>query len=106
VVHVLHPPRNPRGRVRGNLTFVVDKKYDSGGADIQTISFLVKLRVFDFKLPAVPTLKSNFGLFEVKEDSALHNETMEMFQEHRMMRWTYAPLPPIISVQTNGTPSG
>jgi hypothetical protein len=100
------PAATPAGNYEGNLNFVVDKKYDSGWANIQTISFLVKLRVYDFKLPDVPTLDSNFGVGGVAEGTALFNETMQMFQEHRMMRWTYATLPPIISVQANGTPSG
>ncbi|MEX2729821.1 MAG: glycoside hydrolase domain-containing protein [Candidatus Sigynarchaeum springense] len=100
------PPATPAGEYEGNLSFVVDKKWDSGWADIQTIKFIIKLRVFDFKLPDVPTLASNFGLSGIPEDTSLFNETMQIFQEHRMMLWTYAPLPQIISIQANGTPSG
>ena len=86
------PPGSPAGDYNGTITLTVDEMY-GGYSSPQNVTLNIYLHVWDFRLPIQPTLASNFGL-STPENSARFNATMQVFEDHRMMKWVFAPMPP------------
>jgi hypothetical protein len=84
------PSNATAGSYKGTVTFSVDNQtnpYD--WYTRQAVEFEVNLQIFDFTLPGIPSLKSNFGLWNTPSFDDLITE----FQTHRMMHWAFFDLP-------------
>lgn len=76
------------GEYRGTVTLEVDDKTNPlDWARPQRVEFDVSLTVYNFTLPAIPTLESNFGASDPS------TWLLDAYQEHRMMRWSFAHFP-------------
>ncbi|MHA1898255.1 MAG: glycoside hydrolase domain-containing protein, partial [Promethearchaeota archaeon] len=88
------PLNATEGDYTGTLTISHDKflgstfKFNPYGNPSFEIN--IRLHVFNFSLPEVPTLKSNFGFYPSR--SAFDN-IMQEFKAHRMMHWTIIDVP-------------
>ncbi|MHA1896839.1 MAG: hypothetical protein ACTSU2_05510 [Promethearchaeota archaeon] len=80
------------GVYEGDLTFEIAdiNKPLEGIYPHKNINFKVKLNVFNFTLPKIPTLKSNFGFYTSRPE---FDQIMQEFKEHRMMHWAFFNLP-------------
>ncbi|HME53314.1 MAG TPA: hypothetical protein VKM55_13915 [Candidatus Lokiarchaeia archaeon] len=84
------PANAMAGNYNGTVTFKIDNKTPdpTDFVNYTLVNFQIKLHVFNFGLPAIPTLKSLLGY-----SGANFNATMRLFQQYRMMYWTNVPQP-------------
>ena len=106
-ITVYVPPSARAGDYRGTLTL-------SSDAWPEAVAVPVRLHVWDFALPATPTIRSSFGLV-ASEIKAYHNLTtrqeledvyglyLENFRAHRVAPTSFAELYPI-EVRFSGIP--
>ncbi|MHA1791407.1 MAG: glycoside hydrolase domain-containing protein [Promethearchaeota archaeon] len=96
-----HVPYNTSaGHYVGNVVLMVDNKtnpFDWNSNPIP-VNITVNLKVYNFSLPRIPTLKSNFGISQGNEDDILSE-----FQSHRMMRWISSLPMPKCTLYQNGS---
>ncbi len=95
------PPGTPAGDYAGNLTFTTYREFDDGVSPTQTFNISVYMHVWDFRLPTIPTLPTNFGL-SLPFNTTLYNQTLEVFAQHSMMDWAFAPMPTVINLTSMG----
>ncbi|MHA1338534.1 MAG: glycoside hydrolase domain-containing protein [Promethearchaeota archaeon] len=86
------PKDIPSGNYNGTLQFLITNRStdDTGFYTTQTVNFNINLNVYNFTLPTIPSLKSNFGF---SDSYPRYDEVMQWFKEHRMMRWSFFTLP-------------
>ncbi|MHA1684143.1 MAG: hypothetical protein ACTSUE_24600 [Promethearchaeota archaeon] len=85
-----HVPANATaGDYTGALTFTVHNKTSPLEWSTNPVTFTinVRLHVWNFSLPEIPTLKTNFGLWADKDI------ILPWFSSHKMMLWEFASFP-------------
>ncbi|MFX0103388.1 MAG: hypothetical protein ACFFCS_27755, partial [Candidatus Hodarchaeota archaeon] len=85
-----HVPSNATaGKYGGTVTLITDNKTTENSA-APTVEFDIRLEVFNFSIPTIPTLKSNFGLptAGLEKDNLL-----ALFPKYRMMHWAFIDAP-------------
>nr|MDO8083342.1 hypothetical protein [Candidatus Sigynarchaeum springense] len=93
------PNSTTEGDYSGTVTFKIDDKsiQPAEFINFKLVTFNIKLHVFNFTIPQVPTLKSFMGF-----SGTNFNATMRMFQQYRMMYWVHVPMP-TCTIYDNGT---
>ena len=87
--------------MREICTFTTYREFDDGVSPTQTFNISVYMHVWDFRLPTIPTLPTNFGL-SIPFNTTLYNQTLEVFAQHSMMDWAFAPMPTVINLTSMG----
>ena len=86
------PDGTQPGDYSGTLTFRVSDRSDpENWLETHEIEFNIQLKVHNFRLPTIPSLKSDFGSSGVAEE--YYEEMMERFRERRMMDWYRFSIP-------------
>lgn len=94
------PANASPGEYTGAISLVVDNKEEEWSLHPKTLVLDVRLHVFNFTLPSIPSLKSNIGFYTSRPE---FNDVMAIFQRNRMMHWSFARFPVIASMHANGS---